>query len=143
MATRAAWRIELEGWLPPAELSPNARVHWRKAHRCKQLVYIHVGAAGLLRGWPRQESGRRRLTITMHRPRLLDTDNAYAICKAVVDAVVREGWLVDDSPRYVDIAVRQVKATGKAWRGTVLELEELEEALAAPDPRAGDGGMRE
>lgn len=126
MATRVAGRIELEGWLPPAELSPNARVHWREAHRCKQLVYSRVGTAGRLRGWPRHESGRRRLTVTMHRPRLLDADNAYAICKAVVDAVVREDWLVDDSPAWADIVVRQVKATGKAWRGTVLELEELE-----------------
>lgn len=120
--------IVLDGYLPPAGLSPNASrnlpagMRLRLKREMAALVYARVRAAG----WPAQpmDGPRRRLTITMFRPRLMDDDNATAAWKAGVDAVKAAGALHDDRPRYAEIVVRQEKAPGKVKR-TVLELEEL------------------
>ncbi len=115
--------IIMAGWLPPADLSPNARVHWRAKHRATRQVRKDVWFQVQAAGWPRQEQHgpRRRLTITMTRPRRLDPDNAVAICKAIVDGVREAGALWNDSAPHCEVAVRQ--ENGPAC--TALALEEM------------------
>lgn len=123
--------IELGGWLPPAVLSPNSSAHWRTRAKAtaetRHLIQVYV-----LRYWwsvgdgeQYEDDPRRRLTVTMRRPRLLDEDNAVAICKAVIDGAIAGGAARDDSPRWMEIVVRQEQARKPLPFGTRLELEEL------------------
>jgi hypothetical protein len=132
--------ITLAGWLPPKELNPNARVHHMARYLATRRAKLHVTVALLdgaeAAGWtPQPQDGpRRRLTITLRRPRLLDEDNAVALCKAVFDTVKEMGYLYDDSPRYAELRVVQAQVRRTASRvflrdgereGTTLALEEI------------------
>jgi len=64
--------------------------------------------------------GKCRVAITLHRKRLQDPDNATGSVKPVVDALVRNGWLVDDSPEYLELVVREEKSKDQR---TVIEWE--------------------
>lgn len=120
--------VILDGWLPSSALSPNARGHWAKrakaAREARTTVWgavLHAQWRPVRRGMERDWFARYRLTITMTRKRLLDDDNAYAICKSLVDGVVDTGIVADDSPRYLSIVVKQEKGEPS----TRLELEEV------------------
>lgn len=115
--------IVLDGWLPPRELSPNARVHHMARYRHAKAAMQTVWGAVTHAQWPGQAfvDGPRLLRITMRRKgRTLDQDNAYALVKALVDGVKWAGALYDDSPRYCRLEVRQERGAPQ----TVLELFE-------------------
>ncbi len=57
---------------------------------------------------------RVRLEVTVKRPRLQDPDNAHASLKPVLDALVSEGWLKDDSCEWLDLAMREVVEKDRA-----------------------------
>jgi len=63
---------------------------------------------------------KSRVTIERYGKRLLDRDNFIAGTKQLTDALVAEGFLVDDSPQHVQIEYRQF--TGKPYR-TVVRIE--------------------
>ena len=71
---------------------------------------------------------KRVVKILSIRKRLIDEDNLRMGCKCVVDAVKRLGWLKDDSPKWVEITVRQiqVKYTADQLEGTRIAVEELQ-----------------
>ena len=121
-AARALCILTLD-WLPPQCLSPNSRVYrterWAAVRATREAIYWQVVKAQ----WPRQakDGPRRRLTIHMTRPRLMDPDNAVALVKSVVDGVRQAGALHDDGERWLELVVTQAK--GRA--GMTLMLEEL------------------
>ena len=49
------------------------------------------------------------LEIVSYRKRLLDYDNLVGGCKQLIDAMVDEQFIWDDSPKYLDLRVKQVK----------------------------------
>ena len=51
---------------------------------------------------------KRSVTITMHRKRLQDVDNAVTSCKALIDSLRRSGFIWDDAPQWLEINVQQV-----------------------------------
>lgn len=53
------------------------------------------------------EAGRVRLNISVYRWNRQDPDNAVASVKPLIDALVERGWLSDDSPRWLELAVRE------------------------------------
>jgi hypothetical protein len=65
---------------------------------------------------------KMRCKITLHHARPYDKDNAYGACKPVVDALVRNGALWEDTPYYTDLTVEQEKFPHKK-RFTSIELE--------------------
>lgn len=70
----------------------------------------------------RRGTSRYRITITSIRPRLVDEDNLHV--KATIDALVRNGVVEDDDPRFIEtLVVRQEK--GRPAR-TIIEVEEVE-----------------
>jgi Holliday junction resolvase RusA-like endonuclease len=78
----------------------------------------------LLRKIPRA-TGKRRLTLTRFydgRQREMDVDNLSTGAKLVVDALVREGLLVDDRREFAEVHYKQAR---QAPRGTGVLLEEL------------------
>lgn len=70
-------------------------------------------------------TGRRRVTVTRvysGRQRELDFDNLATGAKPVLDALVREGLLVDDDRAHAEVSYRQRKDLA-SW--TFIAIEEL------------------
>lgn len=64
---------------------------------------------------------RRILRITSFRTRLLDTDN---LCpKYFIDALRMSGIIDDDTPKHIDLQVRQEKVRHRAEEKTTIEIE--------------------
>jgi hypothetical protein len=95
--------------------------HWRKRHRMKRDWYYCLLAAMRTAGVGPQ-TGAFDLAFERHAARNIDVDNAVAGLKAVIDAMVQAGLLVDDRPEYVrSITVKQAKAA-KAAERTVIRM---------------------
>lgn len=73
----------------------------------------------------------RKLVVTRvycGREQERDYVNLVGGCKAVVDALVNEGLLVDDKPKWLADEYRQVRGTDGDRSGTWFELEDLTDA---------------
>ena len=105
----------------PISLNRMLRQHWAVRRRYNQRWYNAVAYTVLLEHGPLIEpvTDRRRLSIWLHRKRLLDPDNATASVKPIVDAMCRTGLIVDDSEKYIHLEVVQV--TDKPEK-TVIEV---------------------
>lgn len=82
---------------------------------------------------------KRRVTLTRFydgRQRELDADNMATGAKLVVDAMVREGLLVDDRRELAEIHYKQVR---QAPRGTGVLIEEFQVPDSAGDPTRTSG----
>lgn len=87
---------------------------------------------------------KRRVTLTReigYRQREYDRDNLATGCKPIVDALVKCGLLVDDSPTHAEVHFAQVKVEGSKRPGglrVLLEDLALSTGLtAASDQRLG------
>lgn len=72
--------------------------------------------------------GKRRLTLTRYyggRQREMDQDNYATGCKLILDAVVREGLLVDDRREFAEVSYVQIQTSVVEQRGLLMTLEEL------------------
>jgi hypothetical protein len=104
MATTA--RVLIPG-VPPAwtnERGHHMALHARK-DRWKQLAWTLAQSARNAAGWPpldRVEPAPRWVAFTLHRHRLLDTDNAWASVKPLLDGL-KGVLVVDDSPRWCSV----------------------------------------
>lgn len=124
MSVLAAFPPLVLDWIPPRELTPNGRAHWgTKAKLTKQVRFLGAAKARSM-DWPKQMKGgpRRRITITMRRPRRLDPDAAAMSYKAFIDGLADAGVLLTDSPVNLDLVVLQ--ELGKPR--TVVILEEIQ-----------------
>lgn len=93
-------RIELP-W-PPAELSPNARVHWSVRAEATLLAKEQVLVAVLEQG--RQKPlDRATVTVTFVAGdrRRRDLGNCIASAKAYLDGLVDAGVIIDDNSRVI------------------------------------------
>jgi hypothetical protein len=66
---------------------------------------------------------RRLVRVTSYRFRLLDERNLFE--KHFMDALVEAGVLVDDSPQWCKIEVRQEQVTSRVLERTTIEIEDL------------------
>lgn len=106
--------------LPYAPVTANRylRMHWtrRRLEGHAWHSYI-VGYAGRP---PDSPPRKARVSIVVRRKRLQDPDNAYASCKPVLDALVRRGWLWDDSGRHLELDVREeLLPSADAWKTSI------------------------
>lgn len=112
--------------LPFASPSQNVTQKWHWSKRAKlrdqcQLIFRAAARRAKIECPP----GRRlRLDIVRSGPRLLDHGNLVGGCKPVVDALVREGLLQDDSPKWVDDHYAQTKPA-KGAGSTLVTLSEI------------------
>lgn len=78
----------------------------------------------------RQKPGdpKRLVEIVFHkkRPPLSDDDNRVSRCKVPLDAIVRRGWLVDDSPEFCKLEARE--EIGQHTQ-TVIAISEMTEGV--------------
>lgn len=101
----ASWSIQLDGDIPSQNEIAGGKgdSRWRYKRLRDQLQML-VKLERIRLRIPTATT-RRRLTITRHyggRCKERDRGNLVGGAKALVDAIVREGLLVDDAPRWVD-----------------------------------------
>lgn len=104
-------RVAVEWTLPiiPAAFNTLNWGHW--ARKKREADRWKLAARSISRGPFLQGAAARRmkLTITVHRKGVQDPDNAVASCKYLVDALVRRGWLPDDTTEWLELEVREKK----------------------------------
>jgi hypothetical protein len=121
-------------------LSMNARLHWAVRHRWTKAwqaavegeLWAHKRKLGQL------PMAHARITITLCSVRLLDTDNAYAAVKPVVDALTVFGVIEDDRPDCIELVVKQQRVPHKVEETVLLNIERIEDVprpTGKPDSR--------
>lgn len=121
--------------LPPAEVSPNARVHWSKRHRATQeyksaVFYAAVDMKNRLGrlqwkpGYPPFDRALIKLTFIFPNFRTRDEDNLRTRFKPGQDALVAAEIINNDSVE--DIVYEPVKiiVDKEMAPRTIIELEE-------------------
>lgn len=107
------WRGVLNVTLPSANVF--MRQHWAVRKRQKDSYYLELYAA-FKDNLPTKATGKRDVKIEITSSRLRDHANLWlAADKLILDNLVKLGWLVDDSPDYVDAFV-----TGKTGVSQVV-----------------------
>lgn len=126
--------------LPP---SPNETrgAHWSKAKATRDEAAWAVRAAWLNAGQPHfyryDHDAPAIVDATVHSSgRPGDSDNAWARLKPIIDAIVKQGLLVDDSPRWLTLGTIN-HATAPPKKGHVtVRLTYPEESPVPPKTKA-------
>jgi Holliday junction resolvase RusA-like endonuclease len=93
---------------PTPSLNPMLRQFWHLRHKDQKRWRWLVRAARLAAKYhPTEPLQKARVTITRHGKRILDRDNLYGGVKGLVDILVKEGILADDTPAHVELVVQQ------------------------------------
>ena len=89
--------------LPPAEFSPNARVHWAVRGKAANQAYDEVIIALHQQGWnaPPIKAALISVSWGVKDRRKRDTDNFVARTKPYIDQLVKSGVLADDDRFHV------------------------------------------
>ena len=86
------------------------RQHWAEKRRNKKTYALLIRNQMRLRKVPKAKEEKHTLIITSYRKRKLDPDNLVGGCKQLIDALVDEDFIFDDSAKYIDLQVEQHKA---------------------------------
>ena len=113
-------------------LNPRERMHWairRKLNKqCLKLIEAAWMTICEYEGLPparyRAINVRRKVTVTRCWPRELDPDNLPSCVKPLMDALEHFSLIVDDSPTWIDLTVKQERAMKGDWQGFVIEITE-------------------
>src|SRR5262245_50768685 len=105
----------------PRSANKMLRSHWGVWRDDKKSWRKHI----------RRRCGRRkrrrrkkvRLSIVVYRQRRQDPDNAHASVKTLLDALVKEGWLANDSPELLSYDVTEHEEPRKRRHRTELWLQ--------------------
>jgi hypothetical protein len=136
VATRGfTHEIFLEGMVPPSA-NRYLRMHWavKKKLRHGYSWAISMALLDQLKGqldrfW-RQPLPKMRVQVTVHSGgasvRRLDADNLWGGCKPLIDAMRDAGLIRNDSPKWIDLGVRENREPGRT--GTRIEFEPFEAA---------------
>ena len=109
----------LKLWLNHVPLSVNRvlRMHWAKRHNYNAIWVDEVFAAKneiKLWGRPEHTDVTVRIRLFYSGQVAMDEDNLVASCKPIIDALVKNGILLDDSPDHVrGVTVSQTKTRPK------------------------------
>ena len=89
--------------LPPAECSPNSRVHWREKGRAVAIAKDEAIAAVKAQEWsgPPVQAALIHVSWGVKDKRKRDTDNFVARTKPFMDGIVIAGVIADDSRFHV------------------------------------------
>lgn len=122
------WTVTIPGFLP-ASVNQLFGAHWARGHRRKKADCELIALYCIEKGVP-IATGKRRVAVTFCAPggrgaKHADADNRL---KVLLDALVRCGRLVDDSPTWCEW---QPPAHEKGPKKTVIVLEDVgdEEAV--------------
>ena len=103
--------MKLELPWPPKELSPNARLHWRKLAKAKKAYRAECGYLATEQGARRMTAGKLHLSLTFFAPtrRAYDLDNALARMKSGLDGLA-DVLGVDD--KHWSLSIQRGDTTG-------------------------------
>ncbi len=112
-------------YLPPKELSPNARCHWsqkyKAARQLKNDAYLLAKQVKL----PRFKRALIFYTFVVPDSRNRDPDNYLIMGKPIADALVAAGVLEDDRFPIVKYAPVVFKVERKGNPRTIIEISEV------------------
>jgi Holliday junction resolvase RusA-like endonuclease len=114
--------VTLIGTINVANLPPRpGKAHWRTIHKAKNTWTEYIRIISTHHKLPLAQPGEKRhVKITFHRPGPdSDIDNLHAMLKVPLDALVRTGLLVDDSPAFCTVNVSTISTRPSK---TVIEL---------------------
>jgi len=95
--------------------------HWSNRHRLRVKWGWLVRAARLeAKLFPTSPLQKAKITVERWGPKTLDRDNLIGGCKAMIDSLKVEGFIVDDSPEHVETTF--IQHIGK--RHTRVTIEE-------------------
>ena len=120
-------RIEIPLSLPPKELSPNARVHWRvKARFTKSARSISACAAIIASDMQRLQwkAARVKCVFTFGDKRKRDKDNLLASMKAYFDGIADAGVVENDSQLTYEPV--EITAPNRLQKRVVIHIEQTE-----------------
>ncbi len=84
------------------------REHWAVKRRNKQEYALLIRNQMRLNKIPKAKNQKYTISILSLRKRKLDFDNLVGGCKHLIDALIEEDFIFDDSPKYLDIKFEQV-----------------------------------
>lgn len=119
--------------LVPMTANERERAHWRKLKREKDEWTLLIPLASVKNKQTRNDPQRLvEVVFCKTRGPESDPDGLPYRCKSIMDALVRRGWLFDDSPRYARLIVREeTRAPQKQTTIAVTEIPAGEGSLAA------------
>ena len=83
------------------------RPHWAARRRLKQEYALLIRNQIKRKKITKAEQKKYKLLILSYRKRKLDYDNLVGGCKQLIDALIQEGFIFDDSTDYIDLKVEQ------------------------------------
>jgi crossover junction endodeoxyribonuclease RusA len=114
--------------LPPKELSPNARAHWRKKSAAvKAYRALAANAVRLVGRVPRWEGATMTAVVYMPDARTPDDDNAAAALKAARDGIADAGLVENDRDIHAGRTAVQVDRDRPRVEITLTELNAQQE----------------
>lgn len=121
--------------LPMAVPSLNAmnKMHWAKRNRLRGEWQWLVKAAVLNDRIKVHIIPRAKLTIERYGPKKLDNDNFVGGAKQLIDSLVNEGFLVDDSPEH--LVAQYIQHIDRTHR-TIVHIEVDDESCATKSARS-------
>jgi len=105
--------------------SPNQllNMHWRRRHKYHRQVQAEVLVAKNMAGVRgRPMLSPVRIDVELRGSRELDYDNAVAACKPMIDALILQGIIPDDSPEHVTGVFVTQKKTPRREAGALVRV---------------------
>ena len=93
------------------------RQHWAKKSMLKKEYALLIRNQMRLNKHTFAEQQKYEITIKSNRKKLLDYDNLVGGCKHLIDALIEEKFIFDDSPEYIFMKFEQ-----RANRGNTTEI---------------------
>ena len=84
------------------------RQHWAIKRKDKKEYALLIRNQMRLNKIPLADKKKYRLVIISFRKKKLDYDNLIGGCKHLIDALIDEKFIYDDSPDYIDLIVEQI-----------------------------------
>ena len=111
--------------LPPAELSPNARVHWSVRHRATGEAKTEIGWLAKSQWHDDKPMMKACISWEFHFKdnRKHDLDNLHAACKAFQDGLIEVGVIFFDDAAHLEIGSIRGMVTGEEQ--TIVNVREV------------------
>jgi len=85
------------------------RLHWAKKSMLKKEYALLIRNQMRLNNIEQVKDPKKlNLSIVSVRKRLLDYDNLVGGCKQLIDALIEENYIYDDSPKWLEMNIQQV-----------------------------------
>jgi|TARA_R100000479_G_C6249512_1_gene151858 hypothetical protein len=85
------------------------RLHWAKKSMLKKEYALLIRNQMRLNDIEQVKDPKKlNLSIVSVRKRLLDYDNLVGGCKQLIDALIEENYIYDDSPKWLEMNIQQV-----------------------------------